>query len=344
MNPSISSSISSSSSSSSPATSWLSGIVRVRRTPSILTMSGNSAVAVSASADVTGPVVHKNQLRGALFKYGPNPIQVAFKSGEFKRQVIFIGGLTDGFLATAYLEPLAIALDRENWSLVQFLMSSSYSGYGTSSLQQDAKDLDQLINYLINKEDSEGVALLGHSTGCQDIVNYMRTNFACSRAVRAAILQAPVSDREYQSTLPQTAAMIDLAAKMISEGRGSEIMPREADPTAPITAYRYHSLCAYNGDDDLFSSDLSDDQLKMRLGHMSSTHCQVIFSMADEYVPDYVDKKALVERLCRAMGGAEKVEIEYGNHSLSNRVEEAVNAIIDFLKREGPKGWDDPWN
>ncbi|CAK8563560.1 unnamed protein product [Lathyrus sativus] len=344
MNPPISSSISSPSSSSSPATSWLSGIVRVRRTPPILNMSGNSAVAVSASADVTGPVVHKNQLRGALFKYGPNPIQVAFKSGEFKRQVIFIGGLTDGFLATAYLEPLAIALDRENWSLVQFLMSSSYSGYGTSSLQQDAKDLDQLINYLINKEDSEGVALLGHSTGCQDIVNYMRTNFACSRAVRAAILQAPVSDREYQSTLPQTAAMIDLAAKMISEGRGSEIMPREADPTAPITAYRYHSLCAYNGDDDLFSSDLSDDQLKIRLGHMSSTHCQVIFSMADEYVPDYVDKKALVERLCRAMGGAEKVEIEYGNHSLSNRVEEAVDAIIDFLKREGPKGWDDPWN
>ena len=43
-------------------------------------------------------------------------------------------------------------------------------------------------------------------------------------------------------------------------------------------------------------------------------------------------------RLCKAMGGAEKVEIEYGNHSLSNRVEEAVDAIIDFLKREGPKG------
>lgn len=49
-------------------------------------------------------------------------------------------------------------------------------------------------------------------------------------------------------------------------------------------------------------------------------------------------------RLCRAMGGAEKVEIEHGNHSLSNRVDEAVKAIIDFVKREGPKGWDDPWN
>nr|AFK36796.1 unknown [Medicago truncatula] len=187
MNPSITRSISTPSSSSSSATSWFSGIVRVGRTDS--KMSSNSSVTVSASSDVTGPVVSRNKIRGVLFKYGPNPIQVAFKSGDFKRQVIFIGGLTDGFLATAYLEPLAIALDRENWSLVQFLMSSSYSGYGISSLQQDAKDLDQLINYLINKEDSEGVALLGHSTGCQDIVHYMRTNFACSRAVRAAILQ-----------------------------------------------------------------------------------------------------------------------------------------------------------
>lgn len=48
-------------------------------------------------------------------------------------------------------------------------------------------------------------------------------------------------------------------------------------------------------------------------------------------------------RLSNAMGGAEKVEIEWGNHSLSNRVEEAVQAIVNFVKREGPKGWDDPW-
>lgn len=336
-----SSSLSSNSSSSAPPTSWFSGIVRGRVDRSgSLKMANNSA----AAADSVGPINRKKQFRGVMFKYGPKPIQVAFKTGDYKQQVIFIGGLTDGFLATEYLEPLAIALDKEKWSLVQFLLSSSYSGYGISSLKQDAIELDQLINYLINKEDSEGVVLLGHSTGCQDIVYYMRTNAACSRAVRAAIFQAPVSDREYLATLPETAAMIDLASTMISEGRASELMPREANPDAPITASRYHSLCAYNGDDDMFSSDLSDDQLRMRLGHMSNTPCQVLFSMADEYVPEYVDKKALVDRLCKAMGGAENVEVEWGNHSLSNRVEEAVQAIIDFVKREGPKGWDDPWS
>ncbi|KAL2922027.1 UPF0613 protein PB24D3.06c [Bienertia sinuspersici] len=333
----------SSPSSSAPASSsWFSGIVRGK---SMSSKSAPSSVSVAFdSSSSSGPVIKKNHFRGVLFRYGPKSIQVAFKTGDYKQQVVFIGGLTDGFMATEYLEPLAIALDHEKWSLVQILLSSSYTAYGTSSLEQDAMELDQLISYLINKENSDGVVLLGHSTGCQDIVHYMRTNAACSRAVRSAILQAPISDREYRATLPETATMIDLASKMIGEGKGSDLMPREANPDAPITAYRFHSLCAYMGDDDMFSSDLSEDQLKMRLGHMSKTPCQVIYSMGDEYVPDYVDKKALVERLCRALGGAEKAEIEYGNHSLSNRVEEAVQTIIDFIKREIPKGWDDPWN
>lgn len=42
----------------------------------------------------------------------------------------------DDLCYCSYLEPLAIALDKEKWSLVQFLLSSSYSGYGTSSLRQ----------------------------------------------------------------------------------------------------------------------------------------------------------------------------------------------------------------
>uniref|UniRef100_A0A0D9WWT3 AB hydrolase-1 domain-containing protein n=1 Tax=Leersia perrieri TaxID=77586 RepID=A0A0D9WWT3_9ORYZ len=289
-------------------------------------------------AAVAGAGGRRRQMQGTLFKYGPKSAQVAIKTGDFNHQVIFIGGLTDGFLATDYLEPLSLALEVEKWSLVQPLLSSSYTGYGISSLEQDALELDQLISYLINKENSEGVILLGHSTGCQDIVHYMRTNFACSKAVSGVILQAPVSDREYRATLPETAEMIDLAAKMINEGRAMDLMPREANPDAPITAYRFHSLCAYMGDDDMFSSDLSEDQLRQRLGHMSTTQCQVIFSMGDEYVPEYVDKQALVDRICRALGGAEKVEIEWGNHALSNRPQEAVRAIVDFVKREGPKG------
>lgn len=59
-------------------------------------------------------------------------------------------------------------------------------------------------------------------------------------------VQAPVSDREYRATLSETASMIDLASTMIAEGRGSDLMPREADSSAPITAYRWASKCCDN--------------------------------------------------------------------------------------------------
>ncbi|KAK8459145.1 hypothetical protein SEVIR_2G085600v4 [Setaria viridis] len=305
------------------STSWFSGLARASSSAS--SMAGGVASAPASSASLPDApaaasrsvvaagvgagagVVKRKQLRGALFKYGPKSAQVAFRTGDFNHQVIFIGGLTDGLLATDYLEPLSLALEVEKWSLVQPLLSSSYTGYGISSLEQDALELDQLISYLINKENSEGVILLGHSTGCQDIVHYMRTNFACSKAVSGVILQAPVSDREYRATLPETAEMIDLAAKMISEGRGMDLMPREANPDAPITAYRYHSLCSYMGDDDMFSSDLSEDQLRQRLGHMSTTQCQVCCSasvcwlclLKPSCCPGMVaNKRKIVFRIC----------------------------------------------
>lgn len=35
-------------------------------------------------------------------------LQVAFKTGDYKQQVIFIGGLTDGLLATEYVASLSL--------------------------------------------------------------------------------------------------------------------------------------------------------------------------------------------------------------------------------------------
>ncbi|KAL5995873.1 hypothetical protein ACLOJK_025945 [Asimina triloba] len=308
---------------------------------------------------------------------------VAFKTGEYKQQVIFIGGLTDGFLATDDNDGFGNP-DAESWELHEelnidlkvFSHEEQDIQGETKNCPYDAMELDQLISHLINKEDSEGVILLGHSTGCQDIVYYMRTNTACSRAVRGAILQlchnagtndafqAPVSDREYRATLPETASMIDLATAMIKEGREIDLMPREANPDAPITAYRFEpSDLKKEGSVGPAEDKISWAAAKLAGVIFMGIHCHllffcfrelqwqwdnsslnVIFSMADEYVPEYVDKKALVERLCKAMGGAQKVEIEYGNHSLSNRVNEAVEVIMDFLKSDGPAGWDDPWS
>lgn len=79
----------------------------------------------------------------------------------------------------------------------------------------------------------------------------------CSDSSCLSNVQAPVSDREYKATLPETASMIDLASTMINEGRGSELMPREANPDSPITAYRWVALLCVCFNTHIENSDLT---------------------------------------------------------------------------------------
>lgn len=59
-----------------------------------------------------------------------------------------------------------------------------------------------------------------------------------------------------------TAARLLEAEQMIVEGRGDDILLRYHEfDGAPVTANRYHALAARRGDDDMFSSDFSDQDL-----------------------------------------------------------------------------------
>ena len=54
------------------------------------------------------------------------------------------------------------------------------------------------------------------------------------------------------------------AQLMEANGEGEEILYRDPDMQgAPICARRYLSLVSRNGDDDMFSSDFSDEELKV---------------------------------------------------------------------------------
>jgi len=266
-------------------------------------------------------------MEGRLFKYGPDSCHTAFKSGKHKRHLIFVGGLTDGLLATRWIEPLAEKLDAAGWSLVQTLLSSSYLQYGIASLDQDARELDMLVQHLKKEYEATHVVLAGHSTGCQDAVRYVQR---FPRSIDGVILQAPVSDREFLATLPNTAARLKQAQHMVKEGRGTEFLPRDTD-CAPMSAERYVSLAGRMGDDDMFSWDLSSMELKGRVGHLIATRTLLIMSGADEYVPAEVDKHALAEKLALAMGTSQWVVVEDGNHALSESVDEAVQHMLAFV-------------
>ncbi len=73
-----------------------------------------------------------------------------------------------------------------------------------------------------------------------------------------------VSDREWLATQPSTTAHLAQAAEMLAAGQGEEVCFCAHDiDGAAITARRWQALAGLGGDDDYFSSDLTDVQLKV---------------------------------------------------------------------------------
>ena len=275
-------------------------------------------------------------MEGKLFVYDSSTRLSAFISGnDYSNVLVFIGGLTDGFLTVDYVRPLASRLIELGWSLVQFLTSSSYRGYGTSSLGKDSEELGSLLNYLVKNFNAKKIVLLGHSTGCQDIVYFLRNSNMAS-VCKAAILQAPVSDRDYFATaLHEFDKNVQLASRLTVEGKSEELMPRSAFPMAPISAYRFHSFMGRLADDDMFSNDLSQEELQLLFKHVKIP-CLLVFSMADEYVPKTIDVKALASRISANFPNSEHVFIEASDHNIAESAVQQyfLNAVIDFLKRK----------
>lgn len=61
-------------SSSSSGSSWISGLVRGR---SVKTSAADDMASVAVGGDATGCSANKkNHLKGSMFKYGPNSVQV----------------------------------------------------------------------------------------------------------------------------------------------------------------------------------------------------------------------------------------------------------------------------
>ena len=89
-----------------------------------------------------------------------------------------------------------------------------------------------------------------------------------------------VSDREALAYVYSgTPALIEQAQAMVAEGKGEDILTRRwdsggADGT-PITARRYLSFTVPGGDDDMFSSDLTDAELKVSLHCLCKCFCYV---------------------------------------------------------------------
>ncbi|EMD65189.1 hypothetical protein COCSADRAFT_190143 [Bipolaris sorokiniana ND90Pr] len=263
-------------------------------------------------------IVHHTALLPYTVRIHPftslTPHSCAYEYGgrESPNALVYIGGLTSGPQTSSLVLKIDSAMenmtetDTLSYSVFEFRMRSSYTGFGYSSLKNDVEDLAALVRYLKGESvGKEKVVLMGSSTGCQAIMTYA-TTLPASPPVNGYILQAPTSDRETASLLMPPKFLhtsLQHAEDLIAEGKEMQIMPSDLIPpifSSPISAYRWHSLVSVGGDDDFFSSDLPASTHESSFGRLGKPTL-IIVSGKDEIVPPNVDKEALLKKWVDAM-------------------------------------------
>lgn len=270
-------------------------------------------------------------MNGTLFLYDCEKKLVAFESGcsSSSRCLIFLGGLTDGFLSVPYLENLSVSLKDDDCSFIQVLFRSSNLQYGWHTLDDDIDDLQTLLDYLNkHRPNLRSILLMGHSTGCQDIIHYLRRGKAHPKITRV-ILQGPVSDRQYLSRLDSTRDQLNFCRSHPEDQR--QWLPRDLhDP--PLTVERCRSLNERNSIEDLFSSDLTDEELEKIYGKIEIP-IHWIWSKQDQFVPD--DLRDEVQRFVQLkLAKKDKSTfflLEEANHFVEDPQEQ--NLMIEHIRR-----------
>lgn len=57
---------------------------------------------------------------------------------------------------------------------MQPILSSSYLGFGNGNLGRDTEEIGALMNYLVCHRDADNFAVVGHSTGCQNSIHFVK--------------------------------------------------------------------------------------------------------------------------------------------------------------------------
>jgi len=125
----------------------------------------------------------------------------------------------------------------------------------------------------------------------------------------------------------ETEKWLNIAQDFIKDGNPNELLPYEVSNKfygSAMSAYRFASLLGPGGDDDFFSSDLTasrEDYIWGTVARAGIPVC-VLEGGSDQYIPDYVDRYALVKRWETAykFNGGKGIfaVVEDGNHTFDS--------------------------
>ncbi|KAI1355834.1 hypothetical protein F5Y01DRAFT_269978 [Xylaria sp. FL0043] len=241
----------------------------------------------------------------------PTPHACAYEIGppNAKNSLVFIGGLGDGPHTVPYPRAIAKRLGEDprlSYSVFEFRLKSSFSAFGFARLVDDVADIAALVKYLRGLG-KERIILMGHSTGCQDCMEYTASGHNAP-SVDGYILQAPVCDRDAFSLEMGSGPLdesIKAAKQLIDSGKSHERMMLDQLPEfmrdTPISAWRWYALVAADGEDNYFSPDLPDDVAASYWKRIDKP-LLILHSGNDEFVPKSVNKEELVSHwreLCK---------------------------------------------
>lgn len=223
-----------------------------------------------------------------------------------------------------------------------------------------AQCLQYIKDYKTTKFGNGKIVLMGHSSGSQFVMHYLyRPNPHTSTPVfdsglehvkrpklDGAIMQAPVSDREAifcvlsggigDKTPAECREAYEKLEKLAKDAAQFEDTSDTLLPlyltcqlgypaNTPISCRRFLSLVSPESpqapqEDDLFSSDLGDEQLAktfgmIKQGGLLNHKLMVLYSGADQSVPDWVDKENLLRRWQTAVNHNGKDHIWDEEHS-----------------------------
>lgn len=256
--------------------------------------------------------------------------------GVCSNAVILIPGLTDGIMSMCYTQQLNTALLSIDYSLVQINISSSFYQFGFQSLEQDKKDIAAIVKYLKNEYKFNKIILCGHSTGCQDILFLLRYG-NISSLIDGVVLQGGVSDRDgIMGLMAEAPEMLSEARELERAGKVDHFLTLK-HCNAPITAARFLSLAGRLTDDDMFSIDLTEEELAPILNCVK-VPILLVYSGKDEYVPDIEGQRVFANRMVKVLKESSPlVELEYieeADHGLSTGSDAFVKLMINFINKQ----------
>ncbi|KAH9386785.1 uncharacterized protein NEMAJ01_1681 [Nematocida major] len=243
---------------------------------------------------------------------------------ESEYLIVLVGGLgdtADGFYSGEMMDRGASMGVR-----VFSLGLRSMPNYGLHSIHDDVHDVSVMYTEL-GMQAYAGVWFIGHSTGCQVLMLYAQAHKP--RKSEVFILQAPVSDREYEESVnPEIKSVVEAAERLIESAEETDsvfLMYKNSQ----IRADRIISLFKPGGDEDFFSTDQ-----KIECFNRFNADMYCILSAFDEYAVKPVEE---IARHFRKVPGMKKVCVIESDHSLTygrERFFEALEQIVSLKKTE----------